>query len=35
MDMAHSFLELSADVKRDKTHKPLLDQETAFRVIFG
>lgn len=34
MDMAHSFLELSAEVKRFKTHKPLLDQETAFRVIF-
>jgi hypothetical protein len=34
MDMAHSFLEISADVKRFKTHKPLLDQETAFRVIF-
>lgn len=34
VDMAHSFLELSADVKRYKTHKPLLDQETAFRVIF-
>jgi hypothetical protein len=34
MDMAHSFLELSADVKRFKTHKPLLDQETAFRVLF-
>ena len=34
MDMGHSFLELSADVKRYKTHKPLLDQETAFRVIF-
>ena len=34
MDMAHSFLELSAEVKRYKTHKPLLNQETAFRVIF-
>ena len=34
MDMAHSFLELSANVKRYKTHKPLLDQEKAFRVIF-
>jgi hypothetical protein len=34
MDMAHSFLELSAEAKRYKTHKPLLDQETAFRVVF-
>jgi hypothetical protein len=34
MDMANSFLALSADVKRYKTHKPLLDQEKAFRVIF-
>ena len=34
MDMAHSFLELSAEAKRYKTHKPLLDQEKAFRVIF-
>lgn len=34
MDMAHSFLEISADVKRYKTHKPLLDQEMAFRVVF-
>jgi hypothetical protein len=34
VDMAHSFLELSANVKRYKTHKPLLDQETAFRVLF-
>jgi hypothetical protein len=34
MDMAHSFLERSVDVKRFKTHKPLLDQETAFRVLF-
>ena len=34
MDMAHSFLELSAKAKRYKTHKPLLDQEKAFRVIF-
>ena len=34
MDMAHSFLELSADVKRYKTHKPLLDPEKAFRVVF-
>jgi hypothetical protein len=34
IDLAHDFLERSADVKRYKTHKPLLDQETAFRVIF-
>jgi len=34
VDMAHSFLERSADVQRYKTHKPLLDQETAFRVVF-
>ena len=34
MDMAHSFLELSAEAKRYKTHKPLLDQAKAFRVIF-
>ena len=34
MDMPHSFLEISADVKRYKTHKPLMDQEGAFRVIF-
>ena len=34
MDMGHSFLELSADAKRYKTHKPLLNQEKAFRVIF-
>lgn len=34
VNLAHDFLERSADVKRYKTHKPLLDQETAFRVIF-
>ena len=34
VDVAHHFLELSADVKRFKTHKPLLDRETAFRVLF-
>jgi len=35
VDFAHDFLKRAADVKRYKTHKPLLDQETAFRVIFG
>ena len=34
VDFAHDYLKRSADVKRYKTHKPLLDQETAFRVIF-
>jgi hypothetical protein len=34
VDTAHDFLERSADVKRYKTHKPLLDQSTAFRVVF-
>jgi hypothetical protein len=34
VDTAHDFLEHSADVKRYKTHKPLLDQATAFRVVF-
>lgn len=34
VEMAHCFLARSADVKRYKTHKPLLDQEAAFRVIF-
>jgi hypothetical protein len=34
VDLSHSFLEQSATIKRYKTHKPLLDQKTAFRVIF-
>ena len=34
VDMAHSFLERSADVKRYKPHMPLLDQKMSFRVIF-
>ena len=34
VDLAHEFLASSADVKRYKTHKPLLDQKTAFRVVY-
>ena len=34
VDFAHDYLKRSADVKRYKTHKPLLDQKAAFRVIF-
>ena len=34
VDLAHDFLASSADVKRYKTHKPLLDQKTAFRVVY-
>jgi len=34
MKVAHCFLEQSAHVKRYKTHRPLLDPEIAFRVIF-
>jgi hypothetical protein len=34
VDMAQGFLERSVDVKRYKTHKSLLDQETAFRMVF-
>jgi hypothetical protein len=34
MYMAEALLDMSAEKKRYKTHKSLLDQEKAFRVIF-
>ena len=33
-DLAHSLLENSVDAKRYKTAKPLLNPETAFKIIF-